>query len=305
MKFSVFSDIHYLPGYFISGDGEHLEFIQKRAEENGCDFIIHCGDMTHAAGEPQLDWYIKKYNDFHIPSYHCLGNHDGDSCPLDKVLKLYNMPDGHYYFDCKGVRMIVCDPNYYYEDGVYTHYDMGSHYKHPNTIDYMPPEQLEWLRETIDTAEGPCILISHQSFERQCDGVKNQEEVRKIINEANEKRPHSVLMCINGHHHRDNIRILDNVIYFELNSASFDYMRWPYDGYPKDLVEKYRQIPHTIIYNDPIHAVITVEGTTVTIEGMESSTFMGVGRKDTDNPICDRSGRPVVARVQSAKITLL
>jgi len=305
MKFSLFSDIHYCPGVFRSGDEAHLEIIQKRAEKENVDFIIHAGDFTHGPGTDDVREYLKMYNDFHIPSYHCLGNHDTDRTSYEETLKLYNMPDGHYFFDCNGYRMIICDPNYYLLDGEYIHYSLGNYYKHGELRDHMPPEQLEWLRETIDTAEGPCILISHQSFERQCDGVKNQEEVRKIINEANEKRPHSVLMCINGHHHRDNIRILDNVIYFELNSASFDYMRWPYDGYPKDLVEKYRQIPHTIIYNDPIHAVITVEGTTVTIEGMESSTFMGVGRKDTDNPICDRSGRPVVARVQSAKITLL
>jgi len=31
---------------------------------------------------------------------------------------------------------------------------------------------------------------------------------------------------------------------------------------------------------------------------------MGVRREDTNNDICDKDGRPVVPRVQSAKITL-
>ena len=61
---------------------------------------------------------------------------------------------------------------------------------------------------------------------------------------------------------------------------------------------------NTVVYNDPIHAVITLEGTTITIEGMESSMLMGFNREHTDNEIFDPMGRPVVPRVQSAKITL-
>ena len=50
---------------------------------------------------------------------------------------------------------------------------------------------------------------------------------------------------------------------------------------------------------------VTLEGTTVTIEGMESSMFMGINRRETGvNPIYDGAGRPVYPRVQSAKITL-
>ena len=54
-----------------------------------------------------------------------------------------------------------------------------------------------------------------------------------------------------------------------------------------------------------IHAVITLEGTTITIDGMESSMFMGINREHTEgNPIYDKAARPVVPKVQSAKITL-
>ena len=301
MKFSVFSDLHHYPGVFMGGTYEDLACIEERALAENCSFVIHAGDFSH--GPSHIPEYLNRYNSFRIPVYHCLGNHDTDSTTYEETLKLYHMPDGHYYFDNGGYRFIVCDPNYYCLDGIYTHYDMGNYYKHGSARDFMPPEQLAWLRDTIETAEGPCILISHESFERP-DGVQNREEVLRIIREANGKKPNSVILCINGHHHRDFIRILDNVWYFDLNSASFDWVSKKHDCYPKDLCEEYKLLSNTVVYNDPIHAVITLEGTAITIEGMESSMFMGINREHTDNPIYDGAGRPVVPMVQSAKITL-
>ena len=214
------------------------------------------------------------------------------------------MPDGHYYFDDGGYRFIICDPNYYCIDGVYTHYSLGNYYKHGPYRDYMPPEQLAWLRETIDAAPGPCVLISHESFERESNGVKNYAEVRKIINDANRKRPYSVILCINGHYHRDFIRILDNVCYFDLNSASFDWLEKAHTLYPQELCSQISMLAHTVVYDDPIHAIITLEGTHIKIDGMESTMFMGITREMTGNPKCDPAGRMVTPTVQSADITL-
>ncbi len=302
MKFSVFADLHHYPGVFMGGTVEGLEFIQQRAKEEKCSFIIHAGDFSH--GPSHIRDYLALYNDFEIPSYHCLGNHDSDSTSYAETLRLYNMPDGHYFFDCEGYRFIICDPNYYFLDGEYIHYDLGNYYKYGQYRDFMPPEQLQWLRETIETAPGPCILISHESFER-ADGVKNREEVLNIINEANRTKPHSVIMCINGHHHRDFIRILDNVCYFDLNSASYDWVGIKHDCYPKELCEEYRLLSNTVVYNDPIHAVITLEGTSIHIDGMESTMFMGINREHTENPVYDGAGRAVTPTVQSARITLM
>lgn len=303
MKFLLFADLHHLPGVFMGGTYEDLDLFCRRAQETGCDFIIHAGDFCH--GPSTVPDYVKAYNDLPIPTYHCLGNHDTDRTPFEETIKAYNMPDDHYYFDVDGCRMIVLSTNYFLKDGQYIRYS-GPNY-HKISIynrDYISPEQIEWLEEAIASSPYPCVLISHASVERRICCVPNRDEVLRVINEANKRKPHSVLMYINGHYHTDFIRILDGVCYFDMNSAAYCYRPNVHHLYPAELEKQYADIAHTINYNDPLHAIVTVEGTTITIEGMESSPFMGITNEMTDNPIVDDDGRPVTFRVQSAKITL-
>lgn len=302
MKFLLFADLHHYPGVFMGGTWEDLALLQRRAEEENCEFLIHAGDFCH--GPSLVPEYVKAYNDFHIPSYHALGNHDSDKTPLAETLRAYNMPDGHYYFDHNGYRMIVVDPNYYCVDGEYVHYDMSNYYPYGAYRDFVPPDQLRWLEETIASAPHPCVLISHESFEREADGVQNAADVRRIINEANAHRPHSVILCINGHYHRDFVRVLDGVCYLDMNSVSYDWVEKEHNCYPEEIARDIRLLNHTVVYDDPLYAIVTLEGTTIDIQGVESTMFMGVTREMTGNRKCDLAGRPVTPRVQSMKITL-
>ncbi|MBR7111329.1 MAG: metallophosphoesterase [Clostridia bacterium] len=302
MKFLLFADLHYAPKQFLSGSFEILHEMQAVAERENCDFIIHAGDFCH--GPSRVMDFVEKYNNFHIPSYHCLGNHDSDNTPFEETVKLYNMPNEYYYFDCKGYRMIVLNPNYYFVDGEYVNFSMRNYFANGPTRDWVPPEQLAWLKKTIDSSPCPCLLISHESFER-ANGVQNRADVLKIVNDANAKKPHSVLMCMNGHYHRDYIRILDGVCYFDVNSVLMDWVQSvTHDRYPAELCEEYKSLNHTVIYNDPLYCIVELDGTTINIKGKESSMYLGVTREDVGGTPFDKAGRPVVPMIQSAKITL-
>ena len=89
-----------------------------------------------------------------------------------------------------------------------------------------------------------------------------------------------------------------------MNSVSYDWIDNAHSFYPEELRQKISCISNTLVYNDPLHAIVTLEGNTITIEGMESTMFMGITREMTDNPLCDLSGRPVRPVIQSVKITL-
>lgn len=304
-KFSVFADIHHNPGVFYTRTPEHLVQIQERALKERCDLIIHAGDFCH--DPTKIMDFVELYNNFSIPSYHCLGNHDQDGCAWEQTLECYKMPNGHYFFDKKGFRFIVFDPNYLFLDGKYVHYTKGNYYKHPKALNNVPPEQVEWMKQTMTHSPFPCILISHQSLERESGGVKNRHEIRKIINDINKRFPGRVRLCINGHYHRDFISIQDNVIYFDLNSASYDWVgnRACKGLFPEELCKQYRAIDHTVVYNDPVHAVITMkQDGYIKIDGMESSMFMGIDRAKAKASLYDSAGRPVFPRVSSAEMKM-
>lgn len=301
MKFLLFADIHCHRSWPIHSTRE-LDIMQSRALEEGCDFMIHAGDLCFHA-ESIAD-FIQQYNDFSIPSYHALGNHDTDRTPLETVLKMYRMPNNYYYFDCKGYRIIVLDPNYYHCDAGFIHYNLGD-YGDGDLHGWMPPEQLEWLESAIATAPGPCLLISHESLERDIDGVHNRVQVQRIINEANARHPHSVLMCINGHYHTDYIRILDNVCYFDVNSAVGLWVPKRHDLYPQELSQTYEGYRNLVCYGKlPVYCIVTVEGSTITIDGEKGGLLNGITREMTGNGILDPAGRPTTGNIQSARITL-
>lgn len=307
MKFLVFADLHYAPAFLFGATLEKLKQMQERAVEEGCDFMIHAGDFCHGvdgvAGQGDVAGYIKAYNESVVPAYHAMGNHDTDHTPYEEMLKRYRMPDGHYFFDCGGYRFIVCDPNYYYDDGEYVHYSEKNYLGHMTGLNYMPPEQLIWLKQTIASSPYPCILISHQSFEQgRRDCIKNVKEVRRIINEANAAKPGSVLLCINGHYHRDHVRILDNVIYWDLNSATYDCLSKCHSYYPEEICKAHEWASKTLVYAKPLYAIVELTGTTISVQGMESDTFMGVTWDMLDS--ADTSSRPGSAVIQTLKITL-
>lgn len=304
MKFLLFADFHFTVDIFKPGKMKDLLYLQRRAEETGCEMMIHAGDFCFGPNETDESREITEvYNNFHIPSYHCLGNHDADRHTIEETLELYRMPNDYYFFDQGGYRFVVTNSNYFKDGDDYVIYTRANHYQHPETIDQIPPAQLAWLKETIETSPYPCLLFSHASFERP-DGVKNRDEVRKIIDDANRKKPHSVLMCVNGHYHRDYLRILNNVIYFDMNSASFDYLSNEHFLYPEEDYKQYRNQHHILQYNDCLHAIVTLEGTTVKIEGMESSLYCGVTTAMSGNRPYDNAGRAMTPTVQSATVVL-
>ena len=303
MRFLLFSDFHCVPGVFDAGNMDRLRFLQRRAEEEHCHVIMHAGDLSHGADTvPEL---LEAYNGFHIISLHTMGNHDADKTPYPETLRLLGLTRGHYFLDIKGYRFIFCDTNYLRNaDGSFTHYSMENYVGREKDKDWIPPEQLIWLEKLVNGAEYPCIILSHHSFERDADGVQNRAEVRRIINEANRRRPHSVLLCINGHNHRNHIRILDGVCYMEMPAACFDFVPQRHELFPAELEKEYSRIANTVMFNEPLSAVVELEGTRIRVQGAKTTMFRDVTVAMTGNAVFDAAGRMLTPEVQSFDITL-
>ena len=307
VKFCAFADIHYYPKVFPHDTREWLERVLARAEKEKVNFIIHMGDFTHKPATYKD--YVDFYNDFRIKTYHTIGNHDDDGNSHEATLSAYRLECGHYFFDRGGFRFIVTDTNHCCADGKFFHYSDSNYYAihrkiGGSSISRVPPEQLEWLKATIESSPYPCVVTSHASYERE-DGSPDRTDVRKIFNDANAKRPGKVRLVINGHHHCDYVRILDNIVYLDLNSASYDWMVNTHTAYPEEDVKRWKHARHVIAWNDPVSAIITIsQSGHLKVEGQRSTFYRGVTPKMAGLPTTNGVGRLITPNVQSFEMKM-
>jgi len=310
VKFCVFADIHYKPGDTTNDTVEFLDKILDRAEKAGCSFVIHLGDMIHDLSDSRQKAYVEHYNTARLPTYHVLGNHDQDGTPYGPVVEAFRMPKNYYFFDLGGFRFIVTDPNYGRDaGGNYVHFENTNYVRLCKTmpIVWIPPEQLVWLKETIDASPYPCVVLSHQSFERPPrseagHGVMNGEEVRRIFDAANRKCPGKVRLVMNGHNHVENLRVLENIVYWDVNSANYQCAR--HKAYPADYVKNHAWAPAVLAWDAPLSAIVTMwPGGRLRIEGSKAGWLFGVTPEKAGVNPYDEVGREMAPVIQSADMT--
>lgn len=299
IRFTAFADLHHAPEWFKTEAPERLAAIQKRALDSQSDLLISLGDFCHF---PTLEKeIIAQYAASGIPSYHVLGNHEFDHDSLEEVVRAYNMPSNYYTFVVNGFRFIVLDNNSFSDfPGVVFHYARRNYFDHARGREVISPEQVAWFRETVMNSQEPCIVFSHAGLDYP-KTIPNREEILSIIRES-QNTPGRVMLCVNGHHHRNHLNIIDHVAFFDLNSASFDWVSLPHHFFPEEWYKKYECVGNQVLYNDPLSAVVTLDSEgNLSIEGCESSFCCGVSREKTGNPDVYRPCEP---RVLSANVKL-
>ena len=317
LKICVFADLHFTPGVYTNDTPEFLERILARAEAEKCDMVIHLGDMVQNVAEKPVRDLVRHYNDFKLPTYHVIGNHEQDGATHEELLEVFRLDRGYYSFDRGGFRFVVLDPNYFCnEPGKFIHHSRGNYFHRSmmSTINWIPPDQMEWLKATLDSSPYPCVVLSHQSFERGPGGamVSNAAEVRRVFNEANAKYPGRVRLVINGHLHVDHLRILDNIAYWDVNSANMYYYGPRQYAYPKEYLAKHAGAPYTygsaedtLGWKDPLSAILTLHpGGRIRIDGSSSDWLFGITPVMANFPKYDKSDRLIAPVIHSADFTL-
>ena len=302
LRACFFADIHYFPGIWPHGSREWLERILVRAETEKTDMVVHLGDFVH---DPVKDRdYVEYFNNFSRPTYHVLGNHDGERTTLANTLDIFGMKGAHYLFDRDGFRFIVADPNYFVMEGRHIHYEGYNLSKalktgKVETVSSIPPEQVEWIRSAVEESPYPCVFLSHESVERR-GSVANGQEIRNIFDDANRRHPGRVRLVVNGHHHADYVSVINDIVYLDLNSASYQYYVKPHSSYPTEYIARCRNAAHSLTWNDPLSAIVTLdpEGG-IAIEGSESTFMYGVTPEKAGVPLRDPNGRVTVPCIRS------
>lgn len=213
-RFFVFSDLHY--GDTEDGSRRVAE-LAARAREQEPDFIISLGDLCPP--EEKNRWILRELDNVGVPVYHTVGNHDTDRHTLAEVMDFLGLRRPYYSFEAGGVRFIVLNTCYICRAGDFVPL-YGRNYKKrgDGSIRYpvIPTEELKWLSGELDCGKS-CVVFSHHSLINDFPGrgVCEQAEVRELF------RSRNVLLCMNGNDHGDDFRVLEDVPYYLVNSASY------------------------------------------------------------------------------------
>lgn len=277
--FLAFADLHHYPGEFLDDKAERWDKLVRRGVEQKAAFMVGLGDYVH---EPAVNGdFARRMMTSPIDLYCCLGNHDTEHSPLEEVLPLYRMPHNYYWFEREGYRFVVLDANYTLNDGKYVHFN--PHVERRTKQGVLPPEQLRWLERTLEESDRPCVLMSHHSIERP-DGMLNRQQVWEIIDRVNRRRPHTVMLYINGHHHRDHCTVMNGVCCLDLNSAAYQYVNPPFGGYAPQVLALCHGMAYTLNFSEPLSAMITLTGDScITVRGLTGEFLFGLTDEDVES----------------------
>ena len=324
MKFTVFADLHYKKKMYAASVSD-LETIFDRAAKHGAEAVICLGDFCNDfRGSPEI---VRAFlsNRYGLPVYNVYGNHELETMgnTMSYVTPLltnrevnwgHGITDGsvgYYYFDTEEIRFIALDTNYSYnpEQSFWEHNREGS-WGAPGSAglpgnningNSLNPRQLEWLRELLlaSADEGKqCILLSHATLTKRFSACTyDVEEIERMIDAANERRAGTVIMCINGHRHTDEMTVRNGVLYFDVNAVrsgawkekkdfhygdgqGFEFVDYDADGNEKSRehmdFNSLSQGKNTWFFDAPLSADVTIENGEITIAGSECGWSFGV-----------------------------
>lgn len=252
LTFGIVADVHH---GMMPDTHQRLEKFIEAAIEKEVDFIIQLGDFCHR--EEKSKPFLKTWNEFQKNKYHVLGNHDMDLTSKADIMDFLEMSKSYYTFDEKGVRFIVLDANFLYQDGKFVDYDKGNFYVNDSYRTYINDEQIEWFSSELADSNLPIIVISHQSLWHYQWGVKNRLALQKQM----EKYQHKIICCMNGHNHIDFHHTQNGIDYIEINSMSYQWIgdKYKTQRYPAELVKEYKWLNHLAPYEEPLYAFASLD----------------------------------------------
>jgi 3',5'-cyclic-AMP phosphodiesterase len=246
VRLGLISDVHL----DVMHDGpERLRQFVDAATRWKADAIIELGDFC--TPKPATRATADVFESFAGRKFHVIGNHDTDGgFKRDQVVEYHRMPGRYYSFDLRGIHGVVLDAN---------DVPPGHTSGYPSHID---DPQIEWLREDLAKTRLPVFVFSHQSLERPTC-IRSQEKVRTVLEQARRADgSRKVAACLNGHWHIDHWRLINEIPYIHINSASYYWMGSEFrrQRYTPEIEKAYPVLPRTAPYRDPLFTLLEIDG---------------------------------------------
>lgn len=276
IRFGICSDVHQ---DIIHDASKRIKTFIREAEEENVDFIIQLGDFCFPIEKNKS--FIETWNTFNGPKYHVLGNHDMDVSSKKVTQQFLGMDKPYYSFDEGDFHFVVLDANWYLHEDEYVSYNNGNYYAHSESRANIPPKQLQWLKKDLEQTDKLTFVFSHQSLISP-GSIKNQEEVRSVLEGANSKKT-KVIACFNGHEHNDAYSNVNGIHYIGINSSSYKWVGQKYesaDRFDEKTNLSRPSLKYTIPYAESLFAIVDIDSKgTINIKGKQT-TYVPPGPKE-------------------------
>lgn len=259
MKFIVFSDLHYDE----TEDGnKRIEDILENAKKRDLDFIVSLGDLCSPLESNRK--VIDKFNSLGVPFYNVIGNHETDDCTFEEITRFFSMEKPYYSKIIGDFKLIFLNTCYLSKNWVEEEF-CSRNFKNTNSIyPIIPREEVKWLEEELSD-KMKYIIFSHHSLSNEFAkrGVSNRKQIQSIFEKS------SVLLCLNGHDHGDDLTVINDVPYFTVNSANYVWLGSQIDS-SEEFRRKYAYLQGLVQYKNAMSAYVEIDDEKINITGMDS-----------------------------------
>ncbi|MDN5204811.1 metallophosphoesterase [Fulvivirgaceae bacterium BMA10] len=272
VRFGLCADVHK---DIVPDADERLKIFIDRMKGEKVDFIMQMGDFCHPL--PENKSLMEIWEQFPNPKYHMLGNHDMDLGTKKDIMDFWGMDRNYYSFDHGNFHFVVLDPNYIRKKGEedFIDYAHANFYISYEERPFINDEQLVWLEEDLKATKLPTIIFSHQSLENEKWGVVNRDKLQKLFKTINEAAGfQKIIACLNGHHHVDYYKKLNDIHYLMINSMSYFWLGEDYQAsrYDDEIESKYPHLKKVVPFEHSLYALVTLHPKGfLKIEGVDSA----------------------------------
>ena len=223
MRLGLISDVHFGPDARHAGKLRKLshrapeltrEFVETMRTSAQPDLVVNLGDVIEDEGEEQDEARYRQFTELlaelDTELLHVAGNHDSVNLSDEKLARLWGRPGPlHFSRDFMDWHVIVLRA-----------IDRG------NEGNWLPEDQLEWLRGDLAANERPTLVFVHHPLsEMDLTGnrwfqdrphlcrVANRREVRTLFEVSGKVRA-----VFNGHAHWTHCDVISGIPYVTLQS---------------------------------------------------------------------------------------
>ena len=223
MKRGLFTDCHYCYADYIGETRRPILSLNKIKEameefsKAGVDMVFCLGDLTdHDENSTKEDIIacfkeaMTLINSYNIPFYLVPGNHDYLVMTAEDMEREAHFKIPPYTVCTESHNFIILDANY--RSNMERFDKAGVEWTDSN----LPPHQIDFLKNELECATTPCIVMVHENLDPSVDKyhiIKNADQIRSII-----KSSGKVSMVIQGHYHSGNENTVDGIPYLTLSA---------------------------------------------------------------------------------------